>query len=213
MKGTSHLFIGTVVGAVAGYAVQPDIQTALIGAAVGGISGVVPDLDTNGLASNSITLSKKVSKWLMETAGIVILLTLIYQVFIEGLSQDIYVYGGIGLLLLIVSRIITQRRMLTITGILVMLLGFVLDQSPGILLAGSYIIIASFLPHRSYTHSIIGIVFYAYILKHLYAQWPIDGLVAAGLAGYISHLLADMKVLPVNRRGVKWFLPLWGREF
>lgn len=213
MKGTSHLFIGTAVGAVAGYAVQPDIKTALIGAAVGGISGVVPDLDTNGLASNSITLSKKVSKWLMETAGIVILLTLIYQVFIEGLSQDIYVYGGIGLLLLIVSRIITQRRMLTITGVLVMLLGFVLDQSPGILLAGSYIIIASFLPHRSYTHSIIGIVFYAYILKHVYAQWPIDGLVAAGLAGYISHLLADMKVLPVNRRGVKWFLPLWSREF
>ncbi|PIC72910.1 hydrolase [Sporosarcina sp. P26b] len=213
MKGTSHLLIGTTVGAIAGYAAQPDIKTALIGAAVGGISGVVPDLDTNGLASNSITLSKKVSKWMMETAGIVILLTLCYQVITQGLSQDIYVYGGIGLLLLIVSRIITQRRMLTITGILVMLLGFVLDQSTGILLAGSYIIIASFIPHRSYTHSILGIVFYGYILQHLHAEWPIEGLVAAGLAGYISHLIADLKILPVNKRGVKWFLPLWKKEF
>ncbi|GKV67195.1 MULTISPECIES: metal-dependent hydrolase [unclassified Sporosarcina] len=213
MKGTSHLLIGTAAGAVAGYAAQPDISTALIGAAVGGISGVVPDLDTNGLASNRITLSKKVSKWLMESAGIVILATLGYRAVTEGLDRDIYLYGSIGLLLLIVSRLITQRRMLTITGILVMLLGFVLGQSTGILLAGSYIIFASFLPHRSYTHSVIGVVFYAFILKQLDAQWPIDGLVAAGLAGYISHLIADMKILPVNRRGVKWFLPLWKQEF
>lgn len=213
MKGTSHLVIGTAVGAVAGYMVQPDIHTALIGAAVGGISGVVPDLDTNGLASNTITLSKKVSKWLMETAGIVILLTLIYKAVTQGLSTDVYIYGAIGLLLLIISRLITQRRMLTITGILVMLLGFVLGQSTGILLAGSYIIIASFIPHRSYTHSIIGVVFYWYILQHLNAEWPVDGLVAAGLAGYISHLFADLKILPVNRRGVKFFLPLWNKEF
>ncbi|AXH99774.1 metal-dependent hydrolase [Sporosarcina sp. PTS2304] len=213
MKGTSHLLIGTIVGAVAGYAVHSDVTTALTGAAVGGISGVVPDLDTNGLASNSITLSKKVSKWLMETAGIVILLTLCYQVMQQGLSHDIYVYGGIGFLLLVVSRLITQRHMLTITGILVVLLGFVLGQSPGILLAGGYIIIASFLPHRSYTHSLIGVGFYAVILTQLYAQWPIDGMVAAGLAGYSSHLFADLKILPVNRRGVKWFLPFWTREF
>ncbi|WP_301107426.1 metal-dependent hydrolase [Sporosarcina sp.] len=213
MKGTSHLLIGTAAGAVAGYAVQPDIQTALIGAAVGGISGVVPDLDTNGLASNRITLSKKVSKWLMETAGIVILLTLAYQAVTTGLGREIYIYGAIGFLLLIISRLITQRHMLTISGILVLLLGFVLGQSPGILLAGSYIIFASFLPHRSYTHSIIGVVFYAFILKNLYAEWPVNGLIAAGLTGYISHLIADMKILPVNRRGVKWFLPLWKREF
>ncbi len=213
MKGTSHLLIGTAAGAIAGYTAQPDIKIALIGAVVGGISGVVPDLDTNGLASNSITVSKKVSKWLMETAGIVILLILVYQAITTGLSEDIYLYGGIGLLLLIVSRLITQRRMLTITGILVMLLGFVLGQSIGILLAGSYIIIASFLPHRSYTHSIIGIVFYGFILTKLNEQWPSEGFVAAGLAGYISHLFADMKILPVNRRGVKWFLPLWKREF
>ncbi len=213
MKGTSHLLIGTAAGAIAGYATQPEVKTALIGAVIGGISGVAPDLDTNGLASNHITLSKKVSKWLMETAGIVILLTLVYQTFTQGLSKDIYLYGGIGLVLLIISRIITQRRMLTITGILVMLLGFVLGESLGILLAGSYIIMASFLPHRSYTHSLLGVAFYGFILHYLYAQWPIDGMAAAGIAGYLSHLVADMKLLPVNRRGVKWFLPLWKQEF
>lgn len=213
MKGSSHLGIGIAVGVIAGYITQPDVMTVAICAGIGGVSGVAPDLDTNGLASNSITLSKKVSKVLMETAGIGILLTLIYQVMTQGMSQDIYIYGGMGLALLIVSRLITQRRMLTITGVLVLLLGFVLDQSLGILLAGSYIIFASFLPHRSYTHSLLGVLFYAMILKYLDIEWPIDGMFAAGMAGYISHLVADMKLLPVNRRGVKWFAPLWKQEF
>lgn len=213
MKGSSHLAIGSVVGAVAGFITQPDITTVLICASIGGVSGVVPDLDTNGLASNRITLSKKVSKGLMEMAGIGILLTLLYQVFTEGVRRDIYIYAGIGLLLLIVSRLITRKRMLTVTGVLVMFLGFVLDESIGILLAGSYIVVASFLPHRSYTHSLLGVMFFGLILKYLYLEWPINGMMAAGLAGYISHLVADMKLLPVNRRGVKWFLPLWKQEF
>ncbi|WOV83851.1 metal-dependent hydrolase [Sporosarcina jeotgali] len=213
MKGSSHLGIGIAVGAIAGYITQPDFMTVAICAGIGGASGVAPDLDTNGLATNRITLSKKVSKVLMEVAGIGILLMLIYQVMTQGMSREIYIYGGIGLVLLIVSRVITQRRMLTITGVLVMLLGFVLDKSIGILLAGSYITFASFLPHRSYTHSLIGVAFYALILKYLYIEWPIEGMMAAGLAGYISHLVADMKMLPVNRRGVKWFAPLWKQVF
>jgi inner membrane protein len=213
MKGSSHLTIGIAVGAIAGYITQPDLTTILVCAGIGGVSGVAPDLDTNGLASNRITLSKKVSKALMEIAGIGILLTLVYKVLTNGMSNDIYIPGAMGLVLLIVSRLITQKRMLTITGILVMLLGFVIDQSIGILLAGSYITIASFLPHRSYTHSLLGVAFYALILHYLHQEWPIDGMVLAGMAGYISHLVADMKALPVNRRGVKWFAPLWKQEF
>lgn len=213
MKGSSHLTIGIVVGAVAGFITQPDPLTVAICAGIGGVSGLVPDLDTNGLASSRITLSKKVSKTLMEIAGIGILLTLIYKVVKDGLSNDIYISGAIGLVLLIVSRLITQKRMLTITGVLVMLLGFIVDQSIGIILAGSYITLASFLPHRSYTHSLLGVAFYGLILNYLHQEWAIDGMIIAGMAGYISHLLADMKMLPVNRRGVKWFAPLWKREF
>lgn len=213
MKGSSHLAIGMTAGAAAGYLTQPDFTTAAIGAGIGAISGVVPDLDTNGLASNRITLSKQVSKGLMEAAGFGILLTLVFQVFTQGMSRDIFLYGGIGLVLLVVSRLITQKRMLTITGVLVMLFGFLMDESIGILLAGSYIIFASFLPHRSYTHSLLGVAFYALILNYLHMEWPIAGMIEAGMVGYVSHLIADMKILPVNRRGVKWFLPLWKQEF
>lgn len=137
MKGSSHISIGFAVGAIAGFATQPDLSTVLVCGGIGGISGVVPDLDTNGLASNRISLSKKVSKGLMEFVGIAILLTLVNTVFKEGFSREVYIYGGIGLILLVVSRVITQKRMLTITGVLVMLFGFVMNESIGILLAGS----------------------------------------------------------------------------
>jgi len=49
-------------------------------------------------------------------------------------------------------------------------------------------------------------------LHHLQQEWAFEGLLIAGIAGYTSHLIADMKLLPMNRRGVKWFAPLWNKE-
>ena len=45
------------------------------------------------------------------------------------------------------------------------------------------------------------------------ATLDFDGLFFVGVLGYISHLVADMKMLPVNRRGVKLFAPIWNKEF
>lgn len=213
MKGSSHALIGVTVGAIAGYQVQPSLYTVAVGSIVGGMSALVPDLDTNGVASNRITISKKITQWLMQFVGIGILVSIIYQYFNTGFTPSILLYGGIGLLFFIVSRFITQRRMLTLTGIMVMWLGIVMHHSIGILLMGSYIVIASFLSHRSYTHSLLGLAFYAFILNQLQQEWMIDGLLFAGIAGYASHLVADMKILPMNRRGVKWFAPIWNKEW
>ncbi|WP_336825234.1 metal-dependent hydrolase [Sporosarcina sp. USHLN248] len=213
MKGSSHFVIGVVAGAAVGLQANYSLLTTAICAGIGGVSGLVPDLDTNGVASNRITVSKQISKTLMQIVGVCILFAIAYQAATDGFALNDCIYGGIALILLILSKKITQRRMLTLTGAMVILLGISWQQSIGIILSGSYIVIASFLPHRSYTHSIIGLAFYAFILVKLNEQWPVNGMVAAGIAGYISHLLADMKLLPMNRRGVKWFAPVWNREF
>ncbi|MCM3744016.1 metal-dependent hydrolase [Sporosarcina luteola] len=213
MKGSSHALIGITAGAFAGYQVQPDLYTIAIASAVGGVSALVPDLDTNGLASNRITVSKQITQWLMQLVGAGILVAIIYQYFTKGFNPSILLYAGIGLLFFIVSRFITQRRMLTLTGVMVMWLGIVMHQSIGILFVGSYIVIASFLSHRSYTHSFLGLAFYAFILNQLQQESQIDVLLIAGIAGYASHLIADMKIFPMNRRGVKWFAPIWNKEW
>lgn len=213
MKGSSHALIGVGAGAIAGFQLEGNFMTIAVCSAVGAVSALVPDLDTNGLARNGITLSKHVAQWLMHAIGTLLFVAITYRFFQTGLTPDIVLYGGIALLLFIVSKFLKQKWMLTMTGLLVMLIGFVLHQSIGIMLAGSYIVIASFLPHRSYTHSLVGLAFYMFILHHLQEQWPIDGLFVAGIAGYASHLIADMKLLPMNRRGVKWFAPIWNKEF
>lgn len=214
MKGSSHAYIGAAAGAIAGFQINPaDPVIIATCAIIGSISALVPDLDTNGTASNRITLSKSFSQWLMRLVGMGLLIAIAFQYVQTGLTPKIILFAAIGALLLVVSRFIKQKRMLTLTGILVMAIGFVLHQSIGILLAGSYIIMASFLPHRSYTHTLIGLAFYAFILHHINEQWPIDGLIIAGTAGYASHLIADLKLLPVNRRGVKLFAPIWNKEW
>lgn len=214
MKGSSHAYIGAATGGIVGFQLNPtDPVTITTSAIIGSISALVPDLDTNGAASNRITLSKSFMQWLMHLVGMGLLIAIVFQYVQTGITPKILLFAGIGALLLVVSRFIKQKRMLTLTGLLVMAIGFVLHQSIGILLAGSYIIIASFLPHRSYTHTFIGLAFYTFILYHINLQWPIDGLIIAGTAGYASHLIADMKLLPVNRRGVKLFAPLWNKEW
>ncbi|EGQ21548.1 metal-dependent hydrolase [Mammaliicoccus sciuri] len=213
MKGTSHLVVGATVGAVAGFKAQSDPMTVLLCTAVGGASALVPDLDTNGLAANRVTLSKQISKTVLRLLGVALLLIIVYQSISRGFQTSDLTYGFAGLALVVLSQLITQRRLLTLTGIFVVLFGLYLHNSTGILLAGSYIIIASFLPHRSYTHSVLGIVFFAFILHHLMLEWPMKGVFEAGLAGYISHIVADMKILPMNRRGVKPFAPVWNRVF
>jgi inner membrane protein len=102
--------------------------------------------------------------------------------------------------------------MLTITGLGVLAGGISL-QEIWLIMLGIYIIIASFVPHRSYTHSLLGIVFFALISHYLEASLRIEGIFLTCLLGYISHLVADMKVLPFNKRGVKFFLPFSAKEF
>ncbi|MDV6378063.1 hypothetical protein ORD22_07275 [Sporosarcina sp. GW1-11] len=124
-----------------------------------------------------------------------------------------WIIALVAAMLVVVSQVITQRRLLTITGILFIAFGLFVHTSIGIILAGCYIIIASFLPHRSYTHSLLGLAFFASILHYSLQQWLMNGVFVAALAGYASHLVAGMKFLPVNRRGVKLFAPIWKKEF
>lgn len=214
MKGVSHLAIGTAIGLGIGlYTEVPPLTLGLF-ALVGGISGLAPDLDTNGLASNKITLSKGLIQMPLLLLGMGILVLTLYEGFTTNVFDRRFIFYVLaGLALMGFSRYLKQKRMLTFTGIGLVITGMVWYSELWLILFGLYIIIASFLPHRSYTHSILGACFFAWIMYLLEEAVGVDGLFIVGTAGYISHLVADMKVLPVNKRGVKLFAPLWNQEF
>ena len=146
--------------------------------------------------------------------GIGVILYSLNQLFISTTFDlqfllSILIGGG----MVVLSKVMTQKRMLTLTGIGVIMGGVALGMTLWIVLLGVYILIASFLPHRSYTHTLIGLSFFAVIMHMAQATLDFDGLFFVGVLGYISHLVADMKMLPVNRRGVKLFAPIWNKEF
>ncbi|MBO0958734.1 metal-dependent hydrolase [Neobacillus sp. MM2021_6] len=207
MNGTAHAAIGAAAGFIVANQFQSTPSTTLLLVGLGGISGLIPDLDIDGSLRGKITLSHKV----IRTAAQLIGALMIFYSFFEGGATEKWLGVGIGLAIIGVASKIKQKHMLTITGIGVLAGGASL-QELWLILLGIYILIASFVSHRSYTHSLLGVIFFGIIASKLEVSLGISGIFYTCLAGYISHLLADLKILPFNKRGIKLFLPVSSKE-
>ncbi len=154
MKGTSHAVLGGAAGfgVAVYYGASPVDSFTLISA--GMIAGLCPDLDTSGRLSRRITVPAEPFKLLMGFVAV----WLMYYSLMEGTGVERAAGTGISLLLLAFSRKLSPKRMLTITGAGIIVLGGTLNIL-WLLLAGIYVLVASLFPHRSYTHSLLGLVF------------------------------------------------------
>lgn len=208
MNGTSHAVIGSATGFIVAHTVQSTPSETLLLVSIGAVSGLIPDLDIDGKLRGKITLPHQMIQLSAQVIGIMMIL---YS-FFDRTALERWMGVGIGILILFIASLIKQKHMLTITGISVLMGGISLEER-WIILLGIYIMIASFTSHRSYTHSILGVIFFGIIAADLETSLGINGLFYTCIGGYISHLLADLKILPVNKRGVKLFLPLSSKEF
>ncbi|EWG11293.1 metal-dependent hydrolase [Cytobacillus firmus] len=207
MNGTAHAAIGAAAGYVIANTVHASPSTTLLLVGLGSVSGLIPDLDIDGKLRGRLTLSHEIVQTVAQIIGI---LMIIYS-FYEGSQKEKWLGMAIGIGMTAISAKIRQKHMLTITGIGVLAGGISL-QELWLILFGIYILIASFVSHRSYTHSLLGVIFFAFISSRFEMSLGIEGVYYTCLAGYISHLIADLKILPFNKRGVKLFLPLSSKE-
>jgi inner membrane protein len=207
VNGTAHTAIGAATGFIVANTYQTDLSTTLLLVGLGGVSGLMPDLDIDGKLRNKITLSHKV----IQTAAQLIGLLMIIFSFYEGRNMERWIGIGIGVGMLVLSSLIKQKHMLTISGVGVLIGGLFLQEN-WLILLGIYFLVASFVSHRSYTHSILGIIFFGFIASSLEKSIGIEGVYYTCLAGYISHLVADMKLFYFNKRGIKLFLPISSKE-
>jgi inner membrane protein len=203
LNGTAHTAIGAATGFIAANTFHSSPTETLLFVGLGAVSGLMPDLDIDGKLRGKITLSHRV----IELAAMFIGILMVFYSFYEGRAVDKWFGIGSGLVIMIVSSLIKQKHMLTITGIGVLAGGISLSEV-WLILLGVYIVIASIASHRSYTHSILGVIFFGVIASKLEGSLGIDGVFYACLGGYISHLIADLKILPFNKRGIKLFLPV-----
>ncbi|MEK3989833.1 metal-dependent hydrolase [Robertmurraya sp. FSL R5-0851] len=207
MNGTSHAAVGAATGFVVANSLQTSPTTTLLLVGLGGISGLIPDLDIDGKLRGKITLSHKV----IRLSALIIGIMMVIYSFFEKSEMERWLGVGIGLMIMLIASLIKQKHMLTITGVAVLVGGLSVEEL-WIILLGIYIMIASVSSHRSYTHSLVGIAFFGYIAFLFESSLGMDGVFYACLGGYISHLIGDLKILPFNKRGVKIFLPLSSKE-
>lgn len=207
MNGTAHATIGGAVGFVTANLFQVNPSVTLLFVGLGTISALVPDLDIDGKLRGKLTLSHTFVRLIAQLIGI---LMIIYS-FFEGAGNRQYLGMGIGLLMFTLSSRLKQKHMLTLTSIGVIAGGVSLDEV-WLILFGVYMLIASFVPHRTYTHSILGVIFFGLIAMKLEASLGIEGVYYTCVVAYISHLIGDSKFLPINNRGIKLFLPLSSKE-
>lgn len=208
MRGTAHVVIGGASGYFIANAYQVDPTTTVLFIGLAGVSGLIPDLDIEGKLSGKITFSHKIIRTAAQLIGLALILYSFYQ-----LAGDGRIIGmGIGAIFLSIASSIKQKHMLWLTGIGILGIGLASEET-WLYLMGIYIIIASFVSHRTYTHSILGVLFFALIAFHLENSLGIKGVLYTCVAGYVSHLIADSKYLPFNKKGVKLFLPLSSKDF
>ena len=207
MNGTAHAAVGGAIGYIAANTLQTSPSATVLLVSLGVVSALVPDLDIDGKLSGRITLSHKLLRTVAQFIGVL----MVFYSFYEGTETAKYLGAGIVLAIILISSRLKQKHMLTLTGIGVLAGGLSLQES-WLTLFGVYILIASIVSHRGYTHSILGIIFFGFIASGLETSLGVQGIYYTCMAAYISHLITDSKMLPFNKRGIKLFLPLTSKE-
>ncbi|MDY0395090.1 metal-dependent hydrolase [Virgibacillus halophilus] len=195
MRGSAHAVLGAAAGFIVAQKVGANPEDVLFLTGAGVVSGLIPDLDTGGKLANRISVSNKYLNAAVRLIGI--LLGCYAYFFASGMDEYISFIGAF--ILLFVLPQFSKKFMLLLSGVVIAVAGYVL-MTIWIQLIGVYVMAASLLAHRSYTHSLLGLAFYGVISYHFAADFPINGLFTACVFGYISHLIADMRFIPGNKK-------------
>lgn len=216
MNGKTHLAIGAVIGGAYGLFHAPvgELDTILFFVGIGGFSGLAADLDGPSMLTRKLT---KVSRFLhtsLIVVGICALLVLGWLTYTEKSFRPDWLLAAFAasmimtLLGLLVSRGFWRNALVSLVGLMLGVYGF--SQGwPWLIGLGAFVVVAPWLSHRGLTHTIWVIPLWGWIGFGLEQQLGIDGIGAAAMLTYLSHIVADM----FTPAGVKVLYPLTKKKF
>ena len=209
MRGSSHLAIGLITGfAIAG--LVPGIPFSVSGIALAGFSSLAPDLDhPDSRLSKRLGFTQNYVRWAFA-AGALALGAYAHLQLPLGAEQRLYYTAALafGLIGVGMQGGSARRLALLFTGLGTVVAGLYTDQL-WLSLLGTFIALAPFTSHRSWTHTIWATALWTYIgyLADQHLDW--HGVALFAGSGYASHLVADT----LTKAGVRWFLPVWNFSF
>ena len=209
MRGSSHLAIGLITGvAIAG--LVPGIPFSVAGIALAGFSSLAPDLDhPESRLSKRLGFTQNYVRWAFA-AGALAIGAYAYLRLAAGAEQRLYytVALAFGLIGAGMQGGSARRLALLFTGLATVVAGLYTEQL-WLSLLGTFVALAPFTAHRSWTHTIWATALWTYIghLADQHLGWR--GIALYAGAGYFSHLVADT----LTKSGVRWFLPVLDYSF
>ena len=204
MRGSSHLAIGLITGvAVAGLA--PGIPFSLAGIALAGFSSLAPDLDhPESRLSKHLGFTQNYVRWAFGAAALA-LASYAYLQLAPGAEQRLCYTAALAFALIGVGLQggSARRLALLFTGLGTVVAGLYTEQL-WLSLLGTFVALAPFTSHRSWTHTLWAAALWTYIgyLADRHLGWRGVALFAG--SGYVSHLVADT----LTKSGVRWLLPI-----
>ena len=209
MRGSSHLAIGLITGvAIAG--LVPGLPFSLPGIALAGFSSLAPDLDhPESRLSQRLGFTQNYVRWAFAASALA-LAAYAYLQLPPGAEQRLYYTAALafGLIGVSLQGGSARRLALLFTGLGAVVAGLYTEQL-WLSLLGTFVALAPFTSHRSWTHTIWATALWTYIghLADQHLGW--NGVAVFAGAGYVSHLMADT----LTKAGVRWFLPIFGFSF
>jgi inner membrane protein len=185
MNGKAHLLMGGIFGVGASMLIEHDINLQLIGLSV--LAATLPDFDTGSTARNKLSGNPmKTKKNLMIGGALGVVYTLIHaQVFSLGTLASSMVF----LIGLLISKTVTKKVVLSIVAGVVIISGLYYHMI-WLAVLGAYLAVAPYTGHRTWTHSIWAAIV-MFIVFNGAENAGIHGALIGGMAGFISHLVAD----------------------
>lgn len=209
MRGSAHLAIGLITGvAVAG--LVSGVKFSPAGIALAGFSALAPDLDhPESRLSKRLGFAQGYVRWAFGAVALA-LAGYAYLVLQPGADQRFTYTAALafGLIGVAMQGGSARRLALLFTGLGTVLIGLY-AQFLWLSLLGTFIALAPFTAHRSWTHTIWATALWTYIgyLANKSLGW--HGVAHFAGAGYASHILADT----LTKSGVRWLLPLTDYSF
>lgn len=205
MKGSTHLAIGCAIGAAAAGYHSFNVTDSALYIAAAAISSLSPDLDGPSMLSSRIGKASKAFYRSLVTLAVLLSLLVAYQflryaAFEPGLAAAA---GCAVLPAMIVKEGAIRNTLVSLIGAALGLAG--LSQGMYWLAGfGLYVLIAPWLKHRGFTHTVWALGIWYLLSLGLEHQLGVQDLALTAGAGYASHLAADT----LTASGVKWLYPL-----
>lgn len=200
--------LGAFIGGTASVFLENDLFSinTLVLLLLGAVSIMMPDLDTNGKPEGTIAFTYKKYRWVFVFISLLLILGSIFEV--DGVVR--YIIIGISIVSFVVSRYVVQEKMLLVASLGVIISG-ILFVKLWVILLGVYLGFASIMGHRTYTHSLIGIIYFGVIAFLINYDYHIKGIFPVMTLAYMAHILLDTSLF--KREGLRLLRPFSKMKF